>query len=101
MTKTMLVRIVRMHFTEVGVEEFLRIFSEHRKKIGTFPGCTSLELMRDHDDPNCFATMSYWDGPGDLEAYRKSELFGGVWSRVKPLFSRKAEAFSLEKFMEM
>jgi hypothetical protein len=24
-----------------------------------------------------------------------------VWSRVKPLFSRRTEAFSLEKFIEL
>lgn len=97
----MLIRIVRMHFTDAGVDEFLSIFSEHRKKIAMFPGCTHLELLRDHDDPNCFATLSYWNGPADLEAYRKSELFDGVWGQVKTLFSERSQAFSLEKFMEV
>jgi quinol monooxygenase YgiN len=97
----MLIRIVRMHFTDAGVEEFLEIFSEHKKKIGTFPGCTHLELLRDHDDQNCFTTLSHWNGPADLEAYRKSELFGDVWGQVKPLFAERSQAFSLEKFIEM
>jgi quinol monooxygenase YgiN len=94
----MLIRIVRMHFTEAGVEEFLAIFSAHRKKIASFPGCTHVELLRDHDDPTCFATLSHWNGPEDLEVYRKSELFGDVWGQVKPLFSERSQAFSLEKF---
>lgn len=97
----MLIRIVRMHFRAEEVDTFLSIFSEHKKKIGTFPGCTHLELLRDHGDPNCFATLSYWNGPSELEAYRKSELFAGVWGKVKPLFSARTEAFSLEKFMEV
>ena len=96
----MLIRIVRMHFTEAGLDEFLSIFSEHRRKIATFPGCTSLELLRDHDDPNCFATLSYWNSPADLEAYRKSDLFNGVWGQVKTLFAERSQAFSLEKFVE-
>ena len=90
-----------MHFTEAGVEEFLSIFLEHKKKIGSFPGCTHLELLRDHDDPHCFATLSHWNSEADLEAYRKSELFGGVWGQVKTLFSERTQAFSLEKFMEL
>lgn len=97
----MLIRIVRMHFTDAGVDEFLEIFSEHKKKIATFPGCTHLELLRDHDDRNCFTTLSYWNGPADLENYRKSELFGNVWGQVKPLFAERSQAFSLEKFMEI
>jgi heme-degrading monooxygenase HmoA len=97
----MLIRIVRMHFTEAGVDEFLEIFSEHKKNIATFPGCTHLELLRDHDDRNCFTTLSYWNGPADLEAYRKSELFSKVWGQVKTLFAERSQAFSLEKFMEM
>ncbi len=96
----MLIRIVRMHFTEAGVEEFLEIFSAHRKMIATFPGCTHLELLRDHDDRNCFTTLSHWNGPSDLEAYRKSELFSKVWGQVKTLFSERSQAFSLERMTE-
>lgn len=96
----MLIRIVRMHFTEAGVEEFLSIFSEHREKIASFPGCTHLELLRDHDDLNCFATLSHWENEAALESYRKSDLFGGVWGQVKTLFSERTQAFSLEKFTD-
>ena len=97
----MLIRIVRMHFTEAGVDEFLDIFNQHKQAIKNFPGCTHLQLLKDADDPNCFSTLSHWNGPDDLENYRKSELFGSVWGRVKTLFSERTQAFSLEKFIDV
>ena len=97
----MLIRIVRMHFTEAGVDEFLDIFNQHKQAIKNFPGCTHLQLLKDADDPNCFSTLSHWNGPDDLENYRKSELFGSVLGRVKTLFSERTQAFSLEKFIDV
>lgn len=97
----MLIRIVRMHFTEAGVEEFLEIFGAHKVAIRNFPGCSHLQLLRDAEDPNCYTTLSHWDKPESLEAYRKSELFGKVWGRVKTLFSERSQAFSLEQFIEV
>lgn len=90
-----------MHFTEAGVDEFLDIFNQHKQAIRNFPGCTHLQLLKDADDPNCFSTLSHWSGPDDLENYRKSDLFGSVWGRVKTLFSERTQAFSLEKFIEV
>jgi quinol monooxygenase YgiN len=97
----MLIRIVRMHFTEAGVEEFLQIFNAHKQQIRHFPGCTRLELLKDADNPAVYTTLSHWGESKDLENYRKSELFGIVWARVKPLFSNRPQAFSLEKFIEL
>ncbi len=97
----MIIRIVRMHFTASGVEEFLEIFNENKQAIRNFPGCTHLQLLRDADEPNTFATLSHWKEPQDLENYRKSELFGKVWRRVKTLFAERTQAFSLEKFIEL
>jgi len=34
----MIIRIVRMHFTEAGVEEFLQVFNDHKTQIRNFPG---------------------------------------------------------------
>jgi heme-degrading monooxygenase HmoA len=90
-----------MHFTEAGVEEFLEIFNANKEAIRNFPGCTHLQLLKDAEDSNCFSTLSQWNGPDDLENYRKSELFGSVWGRVKTLFSERTQAFSLEKFIEV
>jgi quinol monooxygenase YgiN len=97
----MIIRIVRMHFTEAGVEEFLEIFNANKVAIRNFPGCTHLQLLKDVNDPNTFSTLSHWENAQCLENYRKSELFGSVWGRVKTLFSERSQAFSLEKFLEL
>jgi heme-degrading monooxygenase HmoA len=96
----MTIRIVRMHLTEAGVEEFLEIFNKNKQAIRDFPGCSHLQLLKDSDDPLCFSTLSYWDKAESLERYRKSELFGKVWGRVKSLFSERSQAFSLEEFID-
>jgi heme oxygenase (mycobilin-producing) len=97
----MIIRIVRMHFTEAGVDEFLEIFNYNKTAIRNFPGCTHLQLLKDHSDYTCYTTLSHWDDLGCLDNYRKSELFGHVWGRVKTLFSERSQAFSLEKFIEL
>ncbi|MEY4930163.1 MAG: hypothetical protein RI909_887 [Bacteroidota bacterium] len=97
----MIIRIVRMHFTEAGVDEFLEIFQSNKEAIRNFPGCTHLQLLKDHDDPTCYTTLSHWDDTTCLDRYRKSELFGRVWGRVKTLFSERSQAFSLDKFIEL
>lgn len=97
----MIIRIVRMHFTEAGVEEFLDIFNKHKQAIRNFPGCSHLQLLKDAEDDCCYATLSHWDKAESLENYRKSELFGKVWGRVKTLFSERSQAFSLEKFIDL
>jgi quinol monooxygenase YgiN len=97
----MIIRVVRMHFKESGVEDFLKIFDAHKKSIRHFPGCTHLQLLKDPQKGNIFSTLSHWNDPQDLENYRQSELFESVWSRVKPLFAEKTQAFSFEKFIEV
>ena len=97
----MLIRIVRMHFTEAGVEEFLEIFNANKIAIRNFEGCTHLQLLRDKEDSTVFTTLSHWVSEEDLEKYRKSELFGKVWGQVKSLFSARTIAFSLEKYIEL
>jgi heme oxygenase (mycobilin-producing) len=94
----MIIRIVRMHFTEAGEEEFLQIFSKHKQAIRHFPGCSHLELLKDLDHPCVYTTLSHWDAPTDLENYRDSELFADVWERVKKLFAARPQAFSMGKF---
>jgi quinol monooxygenase YgiN len=90
-----------MHFTEAGVEEFLQVFNANKEAIRNFDGCTHLQLLRDLNDPNTFTTLSHWRDEECLNNYRKSELFGKVWGRVKTLFSERSFAFSLEKFIEL
>lgn len=97
----MLIRIVRMHFTEAGVDEFLQIFNTNKEAIRNFEGCTHLQLLKDLNDPNTYTTLSHWNTEESLNRYRKSELFSNVWGRVKTLFSERSQAFSLTKFIEL
>jgi heme-degrading monooxygenase HmoA len=90
----MIVRVVRMYFTEAGATEFLQIFNAHQQHIRNFPGCRHLELWQDADHPFCYLTYSHWQQATDLENYRKSELFEHVWGKVKPLFRERPQAFS-------
>jgi heme-degrading monooxygenase HmoA len=90
-----------MHFTEAGVEEFLEIFNANKIAIRNAPGCSHLELLKDATDTFTYTTLSYWKDEQSLEAYRKSELFGSVWGRVKTLFAERSQAFSLKKFIEL
>lgn len=97
----MIIRIVRMHFTEAGVEEFLEIFNAHKVAIRNFEGCTHLQLLKDMEHELVYTTLSHWKDTESLERYRKSELFGAVWGRVKTLFAERTQAFSLVKFIEL
>jgi len=97
----MLIRIVRMHFTEAGVDEFLEIFQANKTAIRNFAGCSHLELLKDSDNELVYTTLSHWQDATSLERYRKSELFGSVWGRVKTLFSERTQAFSLVKFIDL
>ncbi len=91
----MIIRIVRMQFTQAGVAEFLEVFGRYEQAIRSFPGCTYLELLRDADDPLTFVTLSHWESLESLEQYRRSELFTTVWGQVKNLFAGRSQAFSL------
>lgn len=95
----MIIRIVRMHFTEAGVDEFLDIFKANMQAIRAMEGCTHLELLTDPADPLCYTTLSHWRDATCLEHYRQSALFATVWGSVKTLFAERTQAFSLEKFI--
>ena len=95
----MLIRIVKMHFHPEQREAFLEMFSEIKDKIRSFEGCEHLELMEDYDDPNSFSTYSKWHDDKALNAYRDSELFDGVWTKTKAMFSEKPVAFSLKTYL--
>src|SRR5215510_12379813 len=97
----MIIRIVRMHFTDAGVAEFLSIFNANKEAIRNFPGCTHLELLKDASNECIFTTLSHWQDEESLNHYRNSELFGKVWGTVKTLFAERTQAFTLMKFIEL
>lgn len=93
----MLIRIVKLSFHPENVDVFLEIFKNSKEKIRNRKGCRLLELYRDQHDPTTFFTYSYWDSEENLNAYKKSEVFGNVWPETKKLFNKKPEAWSVDK----
>lgn len=93
----MMTRIVKLTFAEKHIHDFLKVFDENAHLIRGFSGCKSMILLREKENGNVFFTYSIWDEENDLELYRKSELFGKVWGKVKPYFSARPEAWSCHK----
>lgn len=94
----MCTRIVKMEFQEDKIASFLANFEAVKHNIRDFKGCLHLELWRDKHRPTVFFTYSKWEQESDLENYRNSELFKGVWATTKPMFSSKANAWSVDTF---
>lgn len=97
----MLIRIVKMTFRIEEVETFKALFERQKSKIRAASGCNRLELLQNQDDPRIFMTYSWWNAAQDLENYRQSELFITTWAETKPLFEQKAEAWSMDRLVEM
>jgi len=93
----MMRRMVLMHFRKDEVSTYISLFEKNRGHIASFPGCNHLDLLRDKEDSGTFVTYSIWESEEALENYRKSELFQGVWSQTKVLFSAAPQAWSLDK----
>ena len=97
----MFVRIVKMGFKPDRIEEFLNNFEDSKSKIRSFKGCGLVELYRDKSNPNIFFTYSYWETEQDLDNYRNSSFFKGVWAQTKLLFNEKPEAWSVDKMASL
>ena len=97
----MFTRIVKMEFQEDKVAQFLANFETVKHKIRSSKGCMHLELWRDKNQPSIFFTYSKWEKESDLETYRNSELFKGVWATTKPMFEAKANAWSVDTHSEV
>ncbi len=90
-----------MRFREDKIEAFLNNFEEVKHHIRNFEGNRFLELYQDKNDQRIFFTYSYWENEEALENYRKSDLFDGVWSYTKTLFSDKPEAWSVDRLVTL
>lgn len=97
----MFVRIVKLSFHQENIPAFLENFEEMKEKIRNAPGNRLLELYQDRNNPDVFFTYSYWETEEDLENYRHSELFDGIWSFTKKLFNAKPEAWSVDKLVSL
>lgn len=92
----MLVRIVKIGFYKQNIDVFLKSFKDNKSKIEAFNGCTLLEVYRDKNTPSIFFVRSYWENDSLLQEYRQSKHFRSYWRRLKPLFSIRPEAWSVE-----
>ncbi|NND77861.1 MAG: antibiotic biosynthesis monooxygenase [Flavobacteriales bacterium] len=93
----MIRRVVKMTFREDMTSQFLENFHRNKAKIRAFKGCQHLELWQAKKEENVFFTFSIWNSEDDLNAYRASELFGGVWKTTKAMFSEKPQAWSVDQ----
>jgi quinol monooxygenase YgiN len=93
----MILRIVRLTILPDRTSDFLNHFNRIKHRILSFEGCSSLELHSALHHPNVFFTVSCWQSEFHLQNYQQSDFFKETWSIVKPLFEKKAEAWSLEK----
>ena len=97
----MLVRIVKLSFKHDKIDVFLENFEKDKTQIRNFKGCRLLELYRDKTNTNVFFTYSYWETEHDLENYRKSDLFKGIWANTKIYFNDKPLAWSVDKVVSL
>ncbi len=51
-----IIRLVRMRFRPEAVATFLALYEQARPVITAQPGCRSIQLVRQIDDPAAFAT---------------------------------------------
>lgn len=91
----MIVRLVKMEFKQEDIENFRSIFLIAQPQIEKMDGCLGVNLHQDLNQPKIFFTISKWDNEISLEHYRQSALFITTWKKVKPMFNKKAEAWSL------
>ncbi|MCW3080255.1 MAG: antibiotic biosynthesis monooxygenase [Segetibacter sp.] len=89
--------MVKMTFRADAVEAFKVFFEERKEKIRNFEGCTHLELWQDNHDQNIFFTYSNWQDEAALTHYRNSSFFRDTWQLTRPMFSAKAEAWSVNQ----
>ncbi len=90
----MIKRIVRLTIDESKVDDFIANFNKHKKDIRSFEGCEHLELWQDAHQKNIFVTYSNWSKEDDLNNYRNSDLFKGIWKVTKTYFCDKPIAWS-------
>lgn len=94
----MITRIVKLGISDDYIEDFRATFKQNHQRIESFPGCKEVRLVFDINNPNIHFTISTWESQNDIEAYRTSGLFIGIWSTVKPWFCEKPEAWSTVEF---
>lgn len=91
----MITRIVKLSLVPEKLAEFVTHFDAVKNNIRNFNGCTFLELLGEQNETGVVFTYSEWEQESDLQEYLHSKLFIDTWKKVKPLFSAKAEAWTV------
>ena len=94
----MITRIVKLEFEENRIDDFLTFFETIKHRVNEFPGCFGMKLYQDVDRPWVVMTYSHWESQEALDSYRNSSTFGEVWPTIKPWFSAKPEAWSVQAY---
>ena len=91
----MITRVVKIHFQEDKIQEFLTFFETIKFKVARQPNCFGMKLLKDKNNPEIVFTYSLWEDEQALNKYRDSELFSEeVWPKIKPWFKEKAQAWT-------
>ena len=90
----MIVRLVKLSISPEHIDAFINAFNKHKVSIRSFEGCNHLELLVEELETGVVFTYSKWSDLNAIENYRNSDLFKGIWSKVKPMFNGKPEAWS-------
>ena len=93
----MLVRVVKMTFSDNHIQNFAEFSATIHKTITGFDGCHFLEILQDVNKPEIFFTHSHWESEAHLDAYRQSDFFKTTWQKTKQWFDAKPEAWSLPR----
>lgn len=97
----MIIRLVKLTLQKDKIDDFLVHFGQFKEAIRAAEGCQHLEVYQDKQHPEIFFTYSYWKDESFLEAYRHSTTFGQVWPYAKSLFAAPAEAWTVERKMQV
>ncbi len=95
-----MIRIVKLTFQEERTQDFLSFFETIKHVVNNFPGCQGMKLLQDIHNPHIIMTYSHWNKEQDLENYRVSKEFTQIWSTIKPWFSDKAQAWSVDTYFD-
>lgn len=95
-----MIRIVKLTFEENKISDFLAFFDTVKHIVNEFPGCNGMKLLQDIHSPNIVMTYSSWKTEQNLENYRVSPEFKHIWGTIKPWFSDKPQAWSVDTYFD-
>lgn len=92
----MVVRFVSLRATPERQAELAEVVTTSAPVVRAVPGCRGLTILQDINDPLHYLTWSLWDSAADLEAYRRSAVYGQVWPRIRACLAERAHAHTFE-----